>query len=66
MNKVEKIALGMAFGTLVGAIGGLLLAPQSGKETREVLQDKIDRVKTGLEGTDESAREQPDRDANEA
>ena len=47
MIKVEK----MAFGMLVGAIGGLLLAP-SGKETREVLQDKIDRVKTGLEGTD--------------
>lgn len=45
MIRKEQIAAGMAFGALIGGLSGLLLAPKSGRESREVLQGKISRVK---------------------
>ncbi|MCX6808084.1 MAG: YtxH domain-containing protein [Candidatus Berkelbacteria bacterium] len=40
-NSEGKFFLGVVFGALAGAAAGLLLAPQSGKETREVLGKKV-------------------------
>jgi gas vesicle protein len=36
-NKVGILALGVSIGCTVGAVAGLLLAPRSGKETRDDL-----------------------------
>ena len=45
MIKTEQIVAGMVLGSLVGGLGGLLLAPQRGRESREVLQDKLGQIK---------------------
>lgn len=39
-DSAVKIAYGLTIGAALGAIGGLLLAPKSGKETREELATK--------------------------
>ena len=39
-NKILSILGGMLVGTLAGAVTTLLLAPQSGKETRKQIQEK--------------------------
>jgi gas vesicle protein len=45
MIKKEQIVAGLAFGTLIGGLSGLLLAPQTGGKSREVLRDKMNRIK---------------------
>jgi len=61
MAKKGKIFLTGLFGTLVGAIGGLLFAPQSGKKTREEIKKmllKLDKeVETGVKDTKEKVVE---------
>lgn len=39
---MHKFTKGLLFGSLVGAAGGLFLAPRSGKETRQRLVDEVD------------------------
>lgn len=55
MAKKGSIFLTGLFGTLIGAIGGLLLAPQSGKKTREEIKKIIFKlnkeVETGVKDT---------------
>lgn len=55
MAKKGSIFLTGLFGTLIGAIGGLLLAPQSGKKTREEIKKIISKlnkeVETGVRDT---------------
>ncbi len=46
----KKVAAGVTFGALMGAVAGLLFAPKSGKETRA-------DIKTGAELGAEKARE---------
>jgi gas vesicle protein len=45
MIKKEQIVAGLAFGTLIGGLSGVLLAPQTGRKNREVLRDKMNRIK---------------------
>lgn len=41
MSKLKgKFALGAVFGAIAGAIAGVLMAPKSGKETREDIKNK--------------------------
>ncbi len=55
MAKKGKFFLTGLFGTLIGAIGGLLLAPQSGKKTRENIRKMLlklnKEVETGVKDT---------------
>lgn len=46
MNKdgLVGFGIGLAAGAVVGGVLALLFAPQSGKETRELIRDKADRV----------------------
>jgi gas vesicle protein len=44
MIKKEQIVAGLAFGTLIGGLSGVLLAPQTGRKNREVLRDKMNRI----------------------
>ena len=54
-------AQGAILGTLVGAAAGLLLAPKSGKETREdivdAFNDTVDTVKDGAINAVDSAKD---------
>ena len=61
MAKKGNIFLTGLFGTLIGAVGGLLFAPQSGKKTREEIKKmllKLDKeVETGVKDTKEKVVE---------
>ena len=44
MKKAASITVGLALGAVVGAGLVLLLAPRSGEETRQVIQDYVDSI----------------------
>lgn len=41
----KGMLIGLAAGAITGAILGVMFAPQSGKETREMISDKMDKLK---------------------
>ena len=45
MSSDSKLLLGLILGAATGAVAGLLLAPASGKETRENLSDKAGELR---------------------
>ncbi|MBI2356876.1 YtxH domain-containing protein [Candidatus Dojkabacteria bacterium] len=45
MDKAGSFMKGLLLGALAGVVGGVLLAPKSGKETREDLMKMVDKVK---------------------
>ena len=49
MSSDSKLLLGLILGAATGAVAGLLLAPASGKETRENLSDKAGEIKSDLD-----------------
>ncbi|MBB6218695.1 gas vesicle protein [Anaerosolibacter carboniphilus] len=53
LEQQKKLAKGVALGTLVGGIlgstAGILLAPDSGKNTRKKIQDGATELKTNVE-----------------
>lgn len=61
MAKKGKVFLTGLVGTLVGAVGGLLLAPQSGKKTRDEIKKRLTQlnkeVETGVKDTKEKVVE---------
>ncbi|OGK21068.1 hypothetical protein A2866_01930 [Candidatus Roizmanbacteria bacterium RIFCSPHIGHO2_01_FULL_39_8] len=48
-NKKSRFGIGLVVGTVLGALAGLFLAPQSGKETREAVLKKVEELKKELE-----------------
>ena len=44
-NNTSKFFMGLGIGVGIGAVIALLLAPQSGKETRKVIAEKSKEVK---------------------
>ena len=61
MAKKGKVFLTGLVGTLVGAVGGLLFAPQSGKKTRDEIKKRLTKlnkeVETGVKDTKEKVVE---------
>jgi gas vesicle protein len=55
MRKVIDFVVGLLFGSLVGAALGLLLAPRSGLETRQLVRLRINEA---LEEVKQAAAEQ--------
>ena len=49
--SMKKFSIGLAVGTVIGAIAGVLFAPKSGKETRQVLAAKAKKIKEKLSKT---------------
>ena len=49
MSSDSKLLLGLILGAATGAVAGLLLAPASGKETRENLAEKAGEIKNDLD-----------------
>ena len=52
-KALKNVAVGAAIGATVGAVAGVLLAPKSGKETREELataaQEAVEKAKVKVE-----------------
>jgi gas vesicle protein len=48
-NTGKKMAISALIGGIAGYLGGILTAPQSGKETREDIADKADDIKDSSE-----------------
>jgi gas vesicle protein len=48
-QKNSKMGLGLVLGVVLGAIGGVFLAPKSGKENREAAAKRIGEVKELIE-----------------
>lgn len=48
---------GFVAGAIIGAIGALLLAPQSGKKTRKVLSETFNKKEDILEETKDAAED---------
>jgi gas vesicle protein len=44
MRKVIDFVVGLLFGGLVGATLGLLLAPRSGLESRQLVKERINEI----------------------
>lgn len=45
MDRRNQMVIGLALGMLVGSIASLMLAPQSGRESREVLMGQMERIR---------------------
>lgn len=48
MKNSVSVFLGFAAGATIGVIAGILMAPDSGKKTRENLANKVSQVKDDL------------------
>ncbi|HCR56018.1 TPA: hypothetical protein DIV49_03520 [Candidatus Saccharibacteria bacterium] len=60
-----KFALGAIVGAVIGAVAGLLTAPKTGKETREDLYRKADKLKTEADKKTKEAVEMADTVKND-
>lgn len=64
-NRTADLLVSFGVGMLVGAVGGLLLAPASGEESRRRLgvfsKDALDRAGSGIESAKRVAGEQVER-----
>jgi gas vesicle protein len=58
MNTSGKILTAAAVGLAAGAVAGLLLAPRSGKETREMMKKKGTEAADAIKGGFEKGRQQ--------
>ncbi len=56
MNTTSKVITGVLVGASVGIIAGILIAPDSGKRTREKLTSKAKDLKTRFEDTLDDAK----------
>ena len=57
MAKTGKFFLATMFGAVAGVVGGLLLAPKSGKETREEIKKIIAKLGKEVQGTVKDTKE---------
>ena len=62
-NTASLLLMGLLFGAAVGVAAGLLLAPQAGNKTREILRqgiatgaDRIRELRRGIEAEPEDTR----------
>lgn len=65
-NEFGAFMSGLLLGGIAGAITALLLAPQSGEETRKVIIDKSMEIKDKAIETVEEARKRAEEAADEA
>lgn len=62
MNRDSASGFGIGFlaGALVGAALGILFAPRSGKETREIIKEKAQALASKIKGHKEAVAEGED------
>jgi gas vesicle protein len=59
-NEIGMLFVGFLLGALSGAVAALLLAPQSGEETRTMIKDKSVELRDKAQQTAEQARARTD------
>lgn len=57
-NNIGSFFIGLTVGALIGAVTSLLLAPQSGEETRQVIKEKAIELKDKSVETYEETKRQ--------
>lgn len=50
MNDTSKVLVATISGVALGIAAGLLIAPQSGKETRDQLGEQVKKAKKDIDG----------------
>ena len=65
-NEFGAFMSGLLIGGIAGAITALLLAPQSGEETRQIIVDKSLEIKDKALETVEDARQRAEKAAEDA
>ncbi len=54
-KETGNLFIGLGIGLVIGGIAGLMLAPKSGSETRQIIKDKVgevaDKVSAGVKAT---------------
>ena len=65
-SDIGAFLAGVVVGGLVGAAAALLLAPQSGEETRTMIRDKSIELKGQVESTASEARAKAEKLAQDA
>ena len=65
MKQIRTVLFGLLAGTLAGVVATLLLAPQSGEETRTQIREKSVELKDKAETTYADLQERLDSTASE-
>ncbi|WP_124978659.1 YtxH domain-containing protein [Aphanothece sacrum] len=60
-NNNSTFIVGMVFGGLLGTVAGILMAPRSGKETRQILKKSADALPEIAEDLSTTVQFQADR-----
>lgn len=60
-----KVAVGAVFGAIAGFVSGILLAPKSGKETRQDIKEAASKTKDAVVTEAEKAKDATVRKAKE-
>ena len=50
-NEISNFLIGLGVGIFLGGVAGILLAPKPGKETREILRNKVKDIKHKIRPT---------------
>ena len=50
MGSRKKLIIGVVAGPIVGTVAGLLLAPKSGKENRQIIGEKAVKIRSRTGG----------------
>jgi gas vesicle protein len=58
MSKTGKFFFASVIGAMAGAVGGLLLAPQSGKKTRKDIADLAEEITKEIKNKTDETRDQ--------
>jgi gas vesicle protein len=56
-NRTRNMVIGAGIGTAVGVAAGILFAPKSGKETRQIIADRASETVINLKESVEAAKD---------
>lgn len=56
-NRTKNMVIGAGIGTAVGVAAGILFAPKSGKETRQIIADRTSETVINLKESVEAAKD---------
>jgi len=56
-DRTKNMVIGVGIGTAVGAAAGILFAPKSGKETRQIIADRTNETVVNLKESVAAAKE---------
>jgi gas vesicle protein len=56
-DRTKNMVIGVGIGTAVGAAAGILFAPKSGKETRQIIADRTSETVVNLKESVAAAKE---------